>query len=240
MQQVMEAIIQQDPRFYLRDSDHRFMYRHEDTGFPSRGQKTCSIHLRRTLDILHFTQPFDLIVHHLPLVPFDFLLFTRLQQWDNLSFEEWRKTALARLIAGMTETFCSLPNYSDLARGTMMEEAGTLFPMLVEAFCRFFPPAASTFVRLGFAIPWIPEDGLLRKYLHLKHLRPTPEEEALTVSFDNAERLPEHLRSVFTAEAAAAAVQILAREGYPAAIFGSLACYLYGTDRLPDVSATRM
>lgn len=223
--EIQHAIVQRDLRFYL---PHKYlMYRHMDHDLQNEEtEEQCPVHLTTQLDIMPRSQPFDWTIQDLPVLPFHCLLCMRLKHWRTVcsSLSARLRSQENASIIGMLDAYHALPWPDNRSRANdyMSEKACKALDMLANTFCRAVPSAEDRFIRLGFDISGV-EDNLSAGAF------PT-----MSTSLD----IPESNTASLPQIAAAAAIQVLAQEGHPAAIFGSLACRLYGAPRLPNVSAS--
>jgi hypothetical protein len=203
-----------------RNSSLGLCYRHEHS--PGTKKKTVNIELRYCHDAIAEQVWY---MHGFPLAPLSFLLLRKLEKWEGATTTTRQQMVVmdVRQLQAMLEMYRLdlIPFSSELHESSRKR---------IREFSSAFPECVYTFRKLGF-------DPILVDTSRTAAAAPRLEELCSSeVTQDTVQFMienPSRIQMVFLA--GLTTVGILRKLGYSCAIYGSLACFLYGNPREPNV-----
>lgn len=203
---------------------------YRDSSVPTGKKNTCDIHITYFHDA-----PLELLrnINDLPVVPLPFLLLRKLQKW--VVSRSFTKKGRPTIEAKDLEKLLGL---LDMYRFEGVHFDSKLFELSkdrVREYRSIFPNHASTWKRLGYGD--IPSPETITNIVPSPLPSASTEPGSASVLVDTTDYLEYSTlsRIQMVCLAGKKSVDILKELGCHGAIFGSLACFLYGNDRSPNV-----
>ncbi|KAG6856978.1 hypothetical protein H0H87_011367 [Tephrocybe sp. NHM501043] len=201
-----------------------------------KSEKTCTIKLSfLCTSMTHLVRE----VQGVPCVPISYVILRKLEEWDASSSMSVRSTT-AEAVQSMLKTVCMTDN-SKLAHLDL-----TLFNASYERVGRFtveHAGSASAWKTLGFAVgssAKVLEPSALTRQGQTELIdEPTIKQSPQTPGEEDEHEQPTILnptRTQMLLLAAQESVELLEKCGWRSVIFGSVACFLYGNPRSPNVN----